>query len=221
MRLESLGIDPRTGIHRKNPLTPAESALLKILWGEHEGAENAIPARRLAEKWAGKDVGDALSSRDMRDMRVLINHLVIDHNIPILSQAGSSGGYFMAGSDLEARKFYDTFRRRGMTGLVKASRGRQAALVDMVRQLSFEFDELRDLTAGHARGPMISRMGTPTPIEVVDAFLEKMTRDPEQFADGLRKIGRKYGGVLLPKETVAALRKKAAEFSDLVAGLEV
>ena len=59
------------------------------------------------------------------------------------------------------------------------------------------------------------------PIQVVDAFLEKMSKEPERFEADLRRLGRKFGSVLLPKSQVAAMRQKAAEMQDLLAGLGV
>ncbi len=222
MRHEDLGIDSRTGHHRKNPLALAESRYLGILWENHVGASRAISADHLAERFgrlAGMRGG---LEQWKRDIRLMQNHLLVDHNIPILSRSGHNGGYWIAESEAEARAFYDTFRRRGMTGLVKASRGRQAALVDMVQQLSFEFDELTDLTPpGLVRPQDRPAAEMPTPVEVVDAFLGRMLRNPEKFADGLRKIGKKYGGVLLPRERIAELKVQAARFQELVGGLDV
>ena len=124
-----------------------------------------------------------------------------------------------AENETEAAEFYDTFRKRGLTGLVKATRGKKAATVDIVQQLAFEFDDLVDQTGvTHMIRP---RAGTPMPIEIVDAFLEKMTQNPQQFADGLRKIGAKYGSVLLPKERLHMIRSRVSELEDLVKSLGV
>ncbi|RLC21604.1 MAG: hypothetical protein DRH56_09410 [Deltaproteobacteria bacterium] len=228
MNLQDLGFTKK-GFHDAR-LTPVESRFLGILW-EHEGVRNAIPAdilavcfrfgcteeqasymrfngeppRRVLDKWK-------------RDVRYMQNHILRWHNhAPVLSRAGSGGGYWLAESESEAEAFYDTFRRRGLTGLVKASRGRQAALVDMVSQLSFEFEELADMTP--QCGPVWPRAETPTPVQVVDAFLERMLADPGKFADGLRKIGDKYGAVLLPRDHLAEVKAKAAELQQLITGV--
>jgi len=205
------------------------------LWEEHVGRCNRIGADALAINFeralCDREplVGPALDAEvalkrklpgyDLdglkRDVRALQNHLLTRHDhLPILSAAGTAGGYWIAESESEAEDFYATFRKRGLTGLVKASRGKKAILVDMMRQLSFEFDELADLT--EQTGIIKPRVSEPTPIEVVDVFLEKMTANPEKFADGLRKIGRKYGSVLLPKGAVKELTAKAAELQRLV-----
>ena len=153
-----------------------------------------------------------------RDIRTLHNHMLERHDqVPILSSAGVGGGYWIAETEAEAVAFYDTFRKRGLTGLRKASRGRKAALIDMLQQLSFEFDELTDKTdyAGFVR----RSVETPTPIDVVDAFLERMMGNPEKFSDGLRKIGQKYGSVLLPKDRMLEIKAKAAELAAMMEGI--
>lgn len=232
MRLEDLGYDRSGGYHDKN-LTRMESKFVGVLWTDCIGHSNRISADELAVRfeWAlsGYEVEDEIApslviqnktykaphfDQVKRDVRRIHNHLLTRHdNIPILSKAGTSGGYWIAATEAEAVSFYDTFRKRGMTGLVKASRGRKAALVDMMQQLSFEFEELADKTF---TGQLQQRAGDSTPIEVVDAFLEKMTADPEKFADGLRKIGKKYGSVLLPKDQVRKLTTKTRELQELV-----
>lgn len=231
MKLEYLGFNAKTGYHDRR-LTRAESRFVGILWTDHEGEKNAIPSDLLAIRYvrncshadakqyrkAHEQTHQNAINKWKRDVRHMHNHLLQFHsNIPILSKAGAGGGYWNAETETEAADFYESFRRRGLTGLVKASRGKQAALVDMVQQLSFEFEELADQTGFSGR--MKPKAEVPTPIEVVDAFLERMLMNPEKFADGLRKIGKKYGSVLLPREQVTAMKEKADELQRLVASL--
>lgn len=226
MKFEDIGIDPKTGYHSK-VLTFAESKFVGTLWIDHVGQDKKISADDLAIRYALRSAGEYVT-RHMagalgfwkRQIRYMHNHLLRDHsNIPILSKAGHDGGYWIAENESETAEFYETFRKRGLTGLVKASRGKQAALVDMVQQISFEFEDLVD-QAGFT-GLVRRRAEMPTPIEVVDAFLEKMLHNPEKFADGLRKIGDKYGSVLLPRETVQTLKTKATEFQKLISNLGI
>lgn len=222
MKLEHLGIDPQTFYHRKNPLTPEENGFLGIIWVDHVGQGNAISARDLAKQYVRK-VGYGRSGYGSwkREIRYMQNHLLFDHNIPVLSKAGNHGGYWIAETEAEGKAFYNTFRKRGLTGLVKASRGKQSAMVDMVTQLSFKFQELVDKTAG---SPVVHDADVPAPIEVVDTFLGKMLENPEQFSEGLRKIGEKYGSVLVPKDRfdgmIEAIKTKTTELQALAASLE-
>ena len=235
MRLEDLGIDPKTGLHDKR-LTAMESKFVGILWVDHVGEDNAISADSLAIQFftgAPQDVDEFLVRHQKttleewkRDVRRLQNHLLIEHSkIPIQSKAGRGGGYYVPDSTKESDRFYHQQRKRGMTGLMKAVRGKQADLVDVVQQMSFEFEELQDKTnpltikrervGANGHSPVL----LPAPVEVVDAFLARMLKDPEKFADGLRKIGKKYGSVLMPKEHVMALKAKALELQRMVAEL--
>ena len=229
MRLEDLGIDPKTGRHDKR-LTQAESKFVGILWVVHVGQDNIISADLLAIQYFvgfGQDVDQFLAGHDRatleewkRDIRRMQNHLLMDHdNIPVLSRAGVGGGYWIADSDEEAAQFYDRFRKRGLTGIYKAARGKKAALVDMVQQMTFEFEELQDKTPPLAIKREKAAPALPAPVEVVDAFLSRMLKNPEKFSDGLKMIREKYGSVLMPREHVAALKAKAAELSAMVAGL--
>ena len=217
MKSEDFGFDPKTGRHDAR-LTYAEDKFVEILWENHTGFDNRTSADDLARDFAAK-IEDRSSCIRLeywkRDVRRMHNHLLQYHdNVPILSRAGIQGGYWFAQNKLEAAMFYDSFRKRGMTGLLKASRGKQSVMVDIVEQLSFKFDELTDKTG--AQYPQRKELMS---IKILDAFLERMTRDPEKFADGLRKIGKKYGSVLLPREQVTAMRAKARELQQMVDNL--
>ncbi|MBA3028939.1 MAG: hypothetical protein FP814_05420 [Desulfobacterium sp.] len=223
MKAEDMGFNTKTGYHTRL-LTRAENVFVGILW-DHVGRDNRLSANELAARFdAEYNLAEVQTLEAVkRDCRILHNHILLYHDqVPILSAAGTHGGYWIAESNADAVEFYDAFRKRGMTGIVKASRGRKAALVDMMQQLSFEFDELTDRSGQNENtGWVRQRVDDPTPIEVVDAFLERMTRDPEKFSDGLRKIGAKYGGVLLPKEQIALLKNKTAELSLLMEKLQI
>jgi hypothetical protein len=223
MRLEDLGIEPKTGRHDKR-LTRMEMAFLSVLWTDHVGQQNRISARDFAHQFAVTMGYPPPSEADLddrvdgwkRDVRTMQNHLLCAHdNIPVLSAAGNFGGYWIAESGKEVSEFYDTFRKRALTGLKKAARGKQAMMVDVVRQLAFEFEDLEDRTGA----PLPDRPRGSAPAEVVDKFLEKMLHDPGRYADDLVRIGRKYGGVLLPKSHVQQIDATARRLLELVSGL--
>ncbi|MBE9547671.1 MAG: hypothetical protein IMF10_09310 [Proteobacteria bacterium] len=154
MKLEDLGIDSRTGYHNRT-LTRAENCFLGLLWIDHAGEDNKISADELAIEFFHAVKGRIITEKELphvleayrqhafrqlsllkRDVRRMQNHLLTQHeNTPILSKAGNSGGYWIADSEEEAEKFYDSFRQRGLTGLVKASRGKRAVMVEMMTQL--------------------------------------------------------------------------------------
>ena len=242
MKLADLGVNSKTGHHDKT-LTNAESCFVGLLWIDHMGEDNKIPADELAIEFyyalddvslSKQDVKDVLKTyrefhrRELdvlkRSVRWMHNHLLTQHeHTPILSRAGVGGGYWVADSKEEAERFYDTFRQRGLTGLVKAARGKQSVLVEMMTQLSFEFGDLVDKSETRDRRSVArsqrKRAGAPAAIAVVDAFLEKMLRNPEKYSEDLKKIGQKFGSILLPKTQVSAMQAKAAELQVILSGL--
>ena len=238
MKLEDLGINSKTRHHNKQ-LTRSENCFLGLLWVDHCGAENKIAADELAILFNAALEGRQVAAEDAavlavgykmynpkilnllkRNVRTMQNHLLMQHDhISILSRAGNGGGYWVADSKEEAEKFFDTFRQRGLTGLVKASRGKKSVMVEMMTQFSFEFEDLVDKSGVRGQGPGIRRGGASTAMTVVDAFLEKMLSNPEKYAEDIKKLGRKFGSVLLPQAQVAEMQHKAAEMQEILAGL--
>jgi len=235
MKLQDMGINPKDNAHNGR-LTGFESAFVSTMW-DHCGHANRIPAAALAVRFYRRRMGYPVTPDEAahivkrynespvmqaqldewkRDVRRLHNHLVMSHeHLPIMSKAGRFGGYWLAETEDEAEAFFYSFRKRGMTGLVKASRGKKAAMTEIVEQLTFDFEELTDATGTIVSGP--DTRGTSAPVAVVDAFLKRMLENPDRYAAGLRMIGKKYGGVLLPRRQIDAMREKAAELSRLVA----
>jgi hypothetical protein len=234
VKLEDFGIDSKTGIHNQK-MTRAENIFVGILWVDHVGIENAIPADDLAIRFAvDLDGLEEMTPRDFkrrkyvmkrnedgrklldmwkRDVRKMHNHLLKQHDhMPILSRAGTGGGYWIAESDTELDAFYNAFRQRGLTGLVKASRGKKAVLVEMVQQLSFDFD----LEDKMNLEPVQPGSDVTMPGEVVDQFLEQMLANPERYAKDIQKISKKYGGVLIGKFTHQAIKRKVRELERLL-----
>lgn len=242
MKLEDLGIDSKTRHHNKT-LTHAENCFLGLLWIDHVGSENKISANKLAITFRYALEGRLLSAQALssmlkgymlysrkkldllkRDVRCMHNHLLMQHDhISILSKAGNGGGYWVADSEEEAAKFYDTFRQRGLTGLVKASRGKKSVMVEIMTQLSFEFEDLVDKSGLQTSSSAMSgrQESGAAAIAVVDAFLEKMMKEPERYSEDLKKIGRKFGSVLLPKAQVSAMQAKARELQSILSELTV
>lgn len=227
MERVDLGYDQKTGRH-VSLMTTAEARFLSIFWGCHEGRDRAISgdalgaclmramgrneylpvhARERYGEWMRRHDPKGLDEAK-RDARTLQNHLLTVHDrISILSAAGPGGGYWISEDAAEAESFYATFRARGLTGLLKAARGKRAILADIVQQLTFEFERQEDF-AGASGG---------TAVEIVDRFLSEMTARPEKYADDLRRLSRKHSGILLPPEKAAALRKITAELSEMIA----
>lgn len=240
MKLSDFGIS-KDGTHDAR-LTREENIFLGILWVDHVGEEDAIAADVLAVIYAQRRTGMySAESQSMlermelkrllhlmksteshrkqldrwkRDVRRMHNHLLNEHDhVPLLSKAGTGGGYWIAENEAELAAFYDAFRKRGLTGLVKASRGKKAVLVEMVSQLSFDF-ELEDKTEMQ---PVRPGSDVSMPVQVVDQFLERMLSQPEKFAGDLQRISKKFGSVLFSKAQAQAMKAKVRELNEIVA----
>jgi len=238
MKLEDFGIDPKTKMHNAR-LTVPEGRFLGLLWIDHVGRENRIGADVLAVKYEAALAGGAMTEEQAanytewkrkhdperlmvlkRDVRYMQNHLLFRHdNIAILSQSGHRGGYWVAEDEEEAAAFYGTFRKRGLTGLLKATRGKKAAMVELMTQVSFEFEDLVDRSDAVDREQPGGRDDSPAAVAVVDAFLSRMLKDPERYAADLKRIGEKFSSVLLPRSRAAAIKAKAGELSRLLEGI--
>jgi len=222
MKAEDMGIDPHTGEHTRD-FSKAETAMMGVLSG-YVGKYSKIPAEDLAVQWREHMDYLKVSYNEYqrriemwkREVRSMINHLVIDHDQPILSKAGSAGGYWIAESQAEVDEFYETFRRRAMTGLTKAARGKQAVLADMVKQLTFEFDELKTARPAIAAISIKPIAHEPAPVVMVSTFLDQMTREPEKYANELRLLRDKFGKVLLPREMFGEIQALSHKLSGLL-----
>ena len=102
-----------------------------------------------------------------------------------------------------------------MTGLTKAARGKQAVLADMVKQLTFEFDELKAARPALA-GKVRPQLHEPAPVVMVSTFLDKMTKEPEKYANELKLLRDKFGKVLLPKEMFGEIQDLSHRLSGLL-----
>ncbi len=231
MKQSDLGIDKDK---RHDPhLTTAENRFLGILWEDHFGDQNKISGNELAvrleyalsDKEAPEDVRGLIRTLEKeypkylenlkRPVRTMHNHLLKHHNnIPLYSQAGYGGGYWIGADEREGMAFYNAFKRRAITGLEKATRGRKALMIEAMSQLTFEFEDLID-QSGIVEG-MKDRLSHNASVAIVDATLDKMMQDPERFAPALRIMGEKFKSVLFPKSKAAALKAKVDEMRQIV-----
>ena len=195
-------------------LTPVESCALEILEDRGKGSGAAISAREFAtdlNRESDLDMG-----QKQRDVRKLVNHLIMTHGIPIICQAGPGGGYYIAACEAEVTRFYTTFHRRAMTGLVKASRGKKSAFVDIATQLVLGFDSPE--TQASVERLQLTPEGNSVPawVSMVTQFLDRLTGNPEKYAAEIRNIQEQYGDIFVPREKVRMLKEKTAEFQRLL-----
>jgi len=216
MKAEDLGINPETGSHSA-AYSFAEAAMMGIL-ADHLGKEEKISANQLAWRFFVEmdEDGDGRSFRLepwKRFVRHMVNHLVIDHDQGILSKAGIGGGYWLAGNPKEADEFYETFRKRGITGVTKAARGKKNVMVSIVKQLAFDWEELQ---AGDRPAMVRPHDYESAPLAVMTSFLEKLTREPEKFEHEIRILQQMFGKVLMPREYFVKIQALSKELSGLL-----
>jgi len=193
------------GVH-KPELTPLERDCLSVLEERGTGRKMAISAALLASN----------IEEEKRDLRHLINHLIITHGLPIVCKAGTGGGYFLPASEVEVSEFYQTFHRRAMTGLVKASRGKRSAFVEIVTQLSLGFDEPGNQEVIEKLRLMPDEDAVPAWVQVVTKFLDRLSESPDKYAAEIRRIQSTYGDIFVPRERIRLLKEKTAEFQKLL-----
>jgi hypothetical protein len=216
MKSEDLGFNPETGGHSA-AFTGAEAAMMGIL-ADHIGKDDRISANELAWRYfveVAEDEDDRKFRLEpwKRNVRYMVNHLEIDHDQGILSAAGLGGGYWLAGNKQEADEFYETFRRRGITGVTKAARGKKNVMVSIVKQLAFDWEELQADTRPAMVRPYDEESA---PLAVMTAFLDKITREPERFEHEIRLLRDKFGKVLLPREDFVKIQILSKELSGLL-----
>ena len=209
MTYADLGIDKRTGVHSPE-LTGIESDCVDILQGRGCGRIAAICAADLAAR-LGLD-----GERGTRDLRTLVNHLIMTHSLPIMCEAGGGGGYYLAGDPDETERFKATFRRRAMTGLVKASRGSKAAYVDMMYQYTLGFDDPETHAAIERLRLQPDEDPVPAWVQLVTKLLDRLSSDPKRYAAEIRRLQESHGDIFVPRDKVMTLKEKTAEFQRLL-----
>ena len=190
----------RAAADRMN-LEPRERAVLHVLIEVDNGLVSSGELLSRANSRLGE-----LAMADTRAIRRIINHLITHHDIPVNCKPGLGGGYGLMRDEEEVDAFYRGFRRRAMTGLVKAARGRRSALVEMIEQLSLF--ELNDATATPPRDHRGGRERDDIPafVQVVTRLLDRMAGDPDRYAAQIAEIQDRYGDIFLPRARVQRIR---------------
>jgi len=103
-----------------------------------------------------------------------------------------------------------------MTGLVKASRGKKSAFVDIATQLVLGFDSPETKEAVERLQLTPDSDSVPAWVSMVTQFLDRLSGNPEKYAAEIRHIQQQYGDIFVPAEKVRMLREKTAEFQQLL-----
>lgn len=215
-------------------LNDEESAFLRVLMeagqgrpGNPVGREAAVSAEVLAMELAtvssGRTLAEDLEDGGKRRVRRVFNQLTIKYKLPLCSEAGRGGGYYIAASDSEVEANYARFHKRAMTGLMKATRARKGAYADAMIQLTMGFDgaigdEIRQ-KMGVTRSTS-ERNAPPAWVSVVTKLLERMESDPQQYADQIRELQERFGDIFVPRDRVRRIRELTTALQAQLEGLE-
>jgi len=204
---EDLGIFK--GRHSRR-LTELEARLAGVLEDLCQGRDNAMSAADLAGAVFG-----AAHDQAKRNLRELVNHLITMHSHPICSMPGTGGGYWLPLSADEEEAVYQARKKRAMTGLVKMSRGRKAAYVESVVQMTLWFDDPSEADLDRLR---IKKDNDPAPawLKLVTHYLDQIRRHPDRYSAELEKLQQKYSPIFVPRSTVLELRQKAEDLGRLL-----
>jgi len=207
---EDLGIS-EDGTHQK-ALTDIEACCVDILKQQAQGRENALSAM---------DMGDFVfpmedKEQGKRDLRELVNHLICTHRIPICSMPGQGGGYWLPENKAEVEAVYQARRKRAFTGLIKMSRGKKSAYVDILQQITLGFDEPAGNIAIERFKFAPDKDAGPTWLKLVTRFLSMMDKDPQKYAAEISALQNSFRDIFVPRGMVIQLRRKTEELQELL-----
>lgn len=208
---EDLGISEDGKTHNKE-LTAIEAACIDTLNSCGRGRQSAIPAAVLAEAiFATSD-----SEQDKRNLRELINHLIIRHLLPVMSMPGKGGGYWIPDDPSEEVAVYEARRRRAFTGLMKMAGGRKGAYVDLLDQLSLGFEAPEGARMVEELHVVPDQDPLSVPLKLVTKVLARLENDPQKYAAELSSLQKTFGHLFVSAKAVEDLKKKADELQEML-----
>jgi hypothetical protein len=176
-------------------LDTTEVAIMRIL-ENHKGKKEAICSERLAE----------LCNLTGRRLRQMINHLIIEHSIPIGSQDGEEGGYYIITSLEEKIDYCRRHKKRAMTALMRVSRIMRNQ--DLVTATQLVIGEIQP-------GQKI-----PGVTKTISLLTREMIRNPELYKDQIAALKKsELAPLLVDQEKINEINQAASHLKDLTAGI--
>jgi len=187
-------------------MTSDEFRLMQAL-ENHKGRKNAIKGRKLAYRLFGlvsDETQPAARERYRnyeRKLRLLIHDLMFDFGIPIV---GDYRGYYLVEEIDEVEAAAATLRKHGIAELVHAAMLKKIAPAELVGQLVFEF--------GPHPSPLPEGEGTdasplPAHLTAITTILGEYQRDPEKYAEEIRRVQEKFSPMFIGREDVDGIDK--------------
>jgi hypothetical protein len=167
---------------------------------DHKGRPNAIPMKRLAE----------LLEVDDREVRTIVNNLIIRHGKPVMSYPGFRGGYFIVESPEEYEDACRAMRRRALAGLAKVRAWQGSTLAEETKQMVLEFDEDAGADTRSAQEEP-GQDAVPVGYQVVTNLIDHMAGDPEKYAVQLDSLRKRLGPLFISRRLLEEMLAKTRE----------
>ena len=149
-------------------LTEKERKVMRIM-ENHKGVSQAISMRQLAD----------LTGIGQRHLRGIINHLILTHSVPVLSSTQRRvSGYYLCREKEEVHRFNRAFKRRAVTGLLKAASVNRSSLLEVANRLAFDYYQ-----AHSAESKKIPGM-----VNVVCRYLRHIKKNPKLYQKEIRQL---------------------------------
>jgi hypothetical protein len=155
-----------------------------------------------------------------RQVRRIVNALIIRHGVSIMCQAGNGGGYYLPASKEEVERNHQAFHRRAMTGLVKDARGTKAAYADAMVQLTLGFEGEAKAYRDSVGLPDADEDGPPAWVAVVTQLLQQVKGDPVKYASEIKRIQEECGDIFVRRDKLAKIRQLSGELNEVLEGLQ-
>lgn len=185
-------------------LTEAESLLVDTIATYNQRLGAPVPMDRVAQ-WCDQTA---------RGVRVMINHLIQEHRLPIYPLPGAGGGYFLGdpGKLPEAQRAVRIHLARVITGGRKArALGASAAeLGQSMVQLTLDLPPATRQEVAEEMSGLLAEAGLPMSHAAVAHTLARYQGDPQRYAQEIKALAEQYGGLFMRREDLRALLEKQA-----------
>lgn len=157
-------------------LTETEINVMRIM-ENHKGISQAISMTQLA---GFTGIGE-------RRLRGIINHLILTHSIPILSSTQRRvSGYYLCRDKDEVHRFNRAFKKRAITGLLKAASVNSSSLLEVANRLALDY--YRSHSTKSQKVPGMAR--------VVSRYLEHIKKNPRLYQEEIGQLRKVFQGIL-------------------------
>jgi len=157
-------------------LNETEIKVMRIM-ENHKGILQAISMTHLAE----------LTGIGQRRLRGIINHLILTHAVPILSSTQRSvSGYYLCREKNEVQRFNRAFKKRAITGLLKAASVNRSSLLEVANRLAFDYYRVQ--TKKSEKIPGMTK--------VVNRYLQHIKANPKLYQREIQQLKEDFQRIL-------------------------